>query len=514
MDCETESLFSLAESGAASSCNATEISQLQNEILKQSRQIQKFIQSNESAHGNDSSFVVLKSLFALFKSELSVNLALRKHLVDEKKLSESMEEQIEVFFSELREIGYEAEDFAGVLALLKKQSSRMRKLTKVAKQLNEETRRNDEMRLEEADRSVQIATLNAQLDQANTEIAVANKQNRELSLQIEAASAERQRIEESVDKFAQEMRALQERISTVEQEKTQMAAKFAEKRDKMNLRMQDAGEKVELLTKQISELRAIHEQEVADVRRKCKAKVKEALRSRKDLQSETQKTVDELKASLESVMVGIREDRQREAEEIREAHKEEMEAMRQRHQAELAHVSAEMEKARAAAEERNGQIGELKAMISQMEVERSGDSEAETASKQKFKRLMKKMQALKTELDRITEMHNAEMERVEKEREKKEEEIRASVEASYAAAINKYKLIERELGFQVNEQQIENKRLRDQLRQYSYILEKKEAQLAHLQTQLASDYDQGAMKRTRGASPKKTRRRHPCEDNL
>ena len=135
----------------------------------------------------------------------------------------------------------------------------------------------------------------------------------------------------------------------------------------------------------------IHEQEVADVRWKCKAKVKEALRSRKDLQSEMQKTVDKLKVSLASVMVAIMEDRLREAEEIRETHKEEIEARQQRQQAELGHVSAEMEKGRAAAEERNGQIGELKAMIIQMEVETSGDLEDETASKQKFRRLMKSM---------------------------------------------------------------------------------------------------------------------------
>ena len=36
-------------------------------------------------------------------------------------------------------------------------------------------------------------------------------------------------------------------------------------------------------------------------------------------------------------------------------------------------------------------IGELKAMIIQMEVETSGDLEDETASKQKFRRLMKSM---------------------------------------------------------------------------------------------------------------------------
>ena len=104
-----------------------------------------------------------------------------------------------------------------------------------------------------------------------------------------------------------------------------------------------------------------------------------------------QKTVDKLKVSLASVMVAIMEDRLREAEEIRETHKEEMEARQQRQQAELGHVSAEMEKGRAAAEERNGQIGELKAMIIQMEVETSGDLEDETASKQKFRRLMKSM---------------------------------------------------------------------------------------------------------------------------
>lgn len=499
MECDTDSLLSLAESTCASSCSAAEISQLQSEILKQSQQIQRFIQSNEGRDDPEPSFVVLKSLFSLFKHELRVNLSLRKLLVDEKKSSESFAEQIDLFFESLRELGYDTvDDFASVLTLIKHQSSRIRKLEKLARRLDEEAQKKEELsnavdslRIEEADRSVQIATLNSQLDQATAE-------NRDLSRQLEAAGAERVRIEASVDSLAQEMRGLQARVAAVEQEKAQVEARFAEKREKMRRRMEDAGERVGLLTQQIDELRTIHEQEVADVRRRCKAKVREAARARKEMQTETQKTVDELKATLEGVMAGIREDRQREADGLRE----ELDALRESHR-------VEMERAKAAVEAKSGEIGELKAQISQLEAERCGDSEAESESRQKFKKLVRKMQGMKAELDRITEMHKEEMERVEREREKREEEIRAGVEASYAAAINKYQLIERELGFQVNEQQIENKRLRDQLRQYSYILEKKEAQLARLQTQ-------GVVDVAMCESPKKKRqrRRRDCEEEL
>lgn len=600
MESEVDSLFSMGESTACSSYNPTEVSHLQNEILKQSQQIEKFIQADEE-HEGDSSFVVLKSLFALFKSELSVNLTLRRLLVEEKKSTETMSQQIEEFFAEMQSLGFEnINDFGEVIKLIQKQATKVRKFRKLAKHFEAAVEQNSEltsavdtMRVEEADKAMQIASLTARLDQST-------RSNKEMTQKIEESNLEREKIEQSLDQLTNEMKALQARINEMEQEKTFMTSKFTGKKDKMKQKMADASEKVKLLQEQIENLKVIHEQEVAEVKNKYKTKMNDLLQQRKEFQSESQKTIEQMKATLEAAMSGLREDKKRETEELKTEHVTELEDVKERYeekleklteqfQAEIGKLNSDLEaaalkhkieidtlkqqhkqetealtqqrlleiaelekqkeseittrlaeidqenkekesemitqinrlmnklnkasaakagaakkiskaddslsKSKAKIEEQQKIIAEMAETIEGQEkriqelteaanqavMDRAGESDAERMNQHKFKKLLKKIQVLKEELDRITEIHTSEVERIQKEADKREEEIRASIEESYSTVIAKYKLIEKELGFQVNEQQIENKRLRDQLRQYSYILERKEYTIAKLQ---------------------------------
>ena len=69
-----------------------EVSDLQDEILQQSRQIESYIAKKKHT-AKDDSFQILLTLFSMFKSELSVNLALRRQLIAEKDRSAQIDEE-------------------------------------------------------------------------------------------------------------------------------------------------------------------------------------------------------------------------------------------------------------------------------------------------------------------------------------------------------------------------------------------------------------------------------------
>jgi chromosome segregation ATPase len=66
-----------------------ELNHLQNEILGQGREIEEFIKAHAKSHKPSPAFRALMMLFDLFKSELSMNLALRQALMKEKGNSEA-----------------------------------------------------------------------------------------------------------------------------------------------------------------------------------------------------------------------------------------------------------------------------------------------------------------------------------------------------------------------------------------------------------------------------------------
>ena len=72
-----------------------ELNALQNEILTQGQEIEQFIQYHSSSHKSTPTFHALQMLFELFKSELSMNLSLRRSLIEEKENNQQNTEYIE-----------------------------------------------------------------------------------------------------------------------------------------------------------------------------------------------------------------------------------------------------------------------------------------------------------------------------------------------------------------------------------------------------------------------------------
>lgn len=72
-----------------------ELNALQNEILTQGQEIEQFIQYHSNSHKSTPTFHALQMLFELFKSELSMNLTLRRSLIEEKENNQQNAEYIE-----------------------------------------------------------------------------------------------------------------------------------------------------------------------------------------------------------------------------------------------------------------------------------------------------------------------------------------------------------------------------------------------------------------------------------
>ena len=78
---ENYSDLSLSSVSKISNSSEAEMIHLQTQILQQSKEIENYIFNNDNSKTDKTSLAVLKSLFALFKSELSINLSFRKTLV-------------------------------------------------------------------------------------------------------------------------------------------------------------------------------------------------------------------------------------------------------------------------------------------------------------------------------------------------------------------------------------------------------------------------------------------------
>jgi chromosome segregation ATPase len=464
-----------SEASAASGSSAVEICILQGEILEQTKQIQQFIDSTDD--DDSPAFAVLKSLFMLFKSELSVNLSLRKLLVDQKKSSESVESEIAAFLAEIRGLGHAGvQDFGGVLAALGAQARKLRRLKRAsadrARQGEGLLAQLEGAQLREAEGSVAIASLNARLSQAAGEGAVLRqrlgaheKEIQGLRALVAASEQGKRETEERGAALAKELAALGRRLEDAE------AA--AAKQSLYRKRHRRAASKIRSLNAAIAKLEEGHRKVMADMR----AKSAEAQEASKRAVEELQKAAEHLKDA-----------HRQEIEEIAGAHAKEIE----RHEEER----AQLQGVERICEQQRAEIARLEGVVSELEGQKKSEDDEDQDIRHKYHKVVRKIQALKAELEQIQPMHEAEMQRLRDECEKKS---KAAIKESLAAELSHCRLVEKELKFEINEQQLENKRLREQLRQYSFILEQKEGMLAKLQieSEMNGNQNRSSKRRTR-----------------
>ena len=145
----TDSLFSSLESISDLNNDETnfqtdsEIFKLQNEILMQSKQIEDFLKSKGTKETSQQ-MEALKYLFALFKSELSVNLSLRRLLMAERQKSDQMSAEINNFLGIMNGLGLgEFSDFFSVIRKIKSLLKKLEKRENLKKAFKKEIKEHD-----------------------------------------------------------------------------------------------------------------------------------------------------------------------------------------------------------------------------------------------------------------------------------------------------------------------------------------------------------------------------------
>ena len=137
------SLDTRSETTASSVCSGMDMSSLQGEILRQSQAIDSFIQNPRA--DPDSAMAVLKSLFTLFKSELALNISLRKRIVREKRTNEKNLLEVEKFFKAIGELGFDNVSTFGdivnvlndLVTALKREAAKRKRATELETQAKE-----------------------------------------------------------------------------------------------------------------------------------------------------------------------------------------------------------------------------------------------------------------------------------------------------------------------------------------------------------------------------------------
>jgi chromosome segregation ATPase len=477
MESEVHSEVSQGGVSTSSTCS-NEIHILQNEILEQTKQIEQFIASGDESDDTPA-FVVLKSLFTLFKSELSVNLSLRKLLFEQKNSTESLSEQIRDFLIQIEGLGYDkVDDFNAILAIIRSQLKRLHHLKKAKKTSVDQARKNEDLatqlealNIQEAENSILIASLNTHLRKATTEnstlrhqLNAAEKQTESFQGLLSSSEQTKHKLEGDFASRAKEIDTLQSRIRESETEKVSTISALQQKVGHYHDRVRE-------LSERNTELVTAHAEELDRIQGEINIKIDEMKATRR---KKVNRVVSELKAR-----------HQQEMHELKLSHQRDVEKLRQAHDTDLRDRAQKFE---TCAEEQSAEIRKLEAVVAELELQKKAGNEDDQLVKRKYHKLLRKIQSLKSELERIVPIHEREISKLRQEYDDHEQQLRVSLEASFAAELNKIKLAERELRFEVDEQQIENKRLREQLRQYSYILEQKDGILAKLQIELEANH--------------------------
>lgn len=281
-DDETIALSSLSNNGNASS-NFSQLedqfNKLQNDILIQGRQVEKFIQQHQKKHQNSESFKALQSLFCLFKTELQYNLSLRKALIQEKTENKGYKDmynksndKIKSFLAQLNRVGgvdFRSMDHAEKFILSQIKSSK--KFTEQKGALKNLHNENQQLKQSLKDMETHIEIIQAQNSleiaelRSKKELAEENIKQLQSSLYFTSkaegeAQFSAQQKQKQLDEINQDFRTRQDNFT---REMTEKQVRLKELSDKYSiLQLENARLKTEL--DEIKENRGEYEQKLRD----------------------------------------------------------------------------------------------------------------------------------------------------------------------------------------------------------------------------------------------------------
>ncbi|OHT01193.1 hypothetical protein TRFO_32083 [Tritrichomonas foetus] len=471
-----------------------QVSHLQDEILQQSKGIEQFIRSTTKDEDN-APLSVLKSLFTLFKSELSVNLTLRKVLVEERKKAGLSNSRIQTLFHTLHREGFkDIKNFDEIVTVIKQQTAEinilMKNLKIFKKALREERHKNkhfafhlseleDEIsvkQMNEEENSKKLSLFNEKVKKANNEIATLNheiiiKRNKIIELEqtiheLEQTIHEREKNinEREMTIHDLEMK-VQEQLNhqkDIQNQYSQEISKIKTKSDDNKMiyftQITSLQKELESLKSQLNQQQKHHEQEITD------------------LHSQYFTDVELIKNELNEKIKSL----QFEKEEIGNNRKDELEN-HQRYNETMRQTLSEKDNLSLS---QSKEIMRLKAKIAELEKSDADSSLNNLTLQKKIKKLNKKIKVLQIKIKDSCIDHDNEIDQLKIACQKQITRNENSLNSSFQSKVNQLEVTIRELRTKNEEQKSEIGNLRELVRKLSFNLQQEEADNARLQATL------------------------------
>lgn len=462
---------SWSDSEESSSISEVQVSQLQNEILHQSKDIEKFIQ-NSGRDDESDSLTVLKSLFILFKSELSINLKLRTLLVDERKKNTKLANETKLFFHQLYNDGFtELTDFKSILEFLINHQNDVITLQQSAKKAIKKEKKI----------AKQVIRKYAEFENENkTQVSLIQEKDSLLTEQTQKIKC----LEDSIESLQGLNNESANTINELKQQLVQLEKEIADK----TLRITELEKQNELLKEQNQSKQSDQNNLFILNQIRSLEKEKEMLKeAQKNREIQIQHEISDLNAQNIIDIQNIKEECAAKIDQI----KTQMDKLEQNYQSKINELNASHQQLTTDSNGLNEtnqslkkECEELNEQIVNLEEEKKQYIQSVNVLQKKLKKLMKRYKSMYQSFGKEHQSHKI---RIDKIREQFDNQLQTSiskVEQNMNSQIEKSESKIAELQNINNEQKIEINSLKDLIRKLSFNLQQEESENARLQASL------------------------------
>ena len=479
------SLETRSETTLSSECSDMDIPSLQGEILKQSQAIESFIQ-NPGATGR-SPMAVLKSLFRLFKSELALNITLRKKIVAEKKANQKRLLEVQKFFDAISDLGFrDSSSFGDIVNVvndlvtsLKKEVNKRKRATAIAT----ETHQKNEALIHKHSREV---------SEFQARISEILEDKQALVAQYNSALKEKKNAEkDNIELCGNHQLALDEKERMIEELQCDIRRR---QNQKAVLR-----EDIDTLKKQLKEARAEAEAARADLSLALEEneRLKTDNRAQERLLLETKEKMESSEVFWKKQVEALRE----ENEELKQKIQDQLEADRikseeaeqrwsdevQKQREDIKRLTRRCDKKSANIQTMRRHVSDLQEMVSQVKAQLARSQDDLSTAKSTGENLQAKVADLETQLAEKDE-HNKKlkfrMRETSKDARRRMETAERRVQSEWQVRLDEEERKRTAMEASLRESGCEIQSLKDMIRKLSFNLEREEADNARLHAQL------------------------------
>ena len=449
---------SAAETDDDQSFSDMQVSQLQAEILQQSKDIEAFIK-NSRKDDDSASLTVLKSLFVLFKSELSVNLKLRKLLVDERKKKSQCEVELKSFFHAVHKIGYQnINDLSTIVECLNEQDNQITNLLKSARQLKEEKANSKKLILQISEMQKQ-QTMQLQSDNDK------DKQMKMIEQELDMCKKNIEVLNMEVNEKTNKLRILEKNNQQLINENLYMKKMFEQ--DKVSKQNQNDETKTFFMN-QIQTL----QKNIQTLSNTLKQKEIEHQKALTELNAQNLIDIQSVKTEMNNTISSIN----REKEDLEENHKKEVERL----MTQITNMNKEVSDNAKESEISKVELKVLQNKIDEFEIEKKELIQENNDLKKKFKKLIKKFKKIQYAVNDTEKAYKKQIESIHQDYNEKMRNSISNAEADWENKLSKAENRIKQLQCSIEEQKTEANTLREIIRKLSFNLQQEEAENARL----------------------------------